>query len=64
MTGILTHPGRTLSPILIIVAAFVTAALVTVVLALSVWSSDGGTDVDRAPRPVVRGELPCKLYPC
>jgi hypothetical protein len=48
-----------------IVAAFVMAALVLFVLALSAWSSGGGTDVGPALQPIVRAELPCKLHhPC
>jgi hypothetical protein len=65
MTSTLIHPGRTAHPRLMIVAAFVMAALVLFVLALSAWSSGGGTDVGPALQPIVRAELPCKLHhPC
>jgi hypothetical protein len=74
MTGVLTNPARTARPILIIAAAFVTAALLVLVLALSVWSA-GGTDTSPAPNVVtssdepdpqfVRPVWPCKLEgPC
>jgi hypothetical protein len=50
MTSTLTHPRPSAHPILIIVAAFVAAALVVVVLAFTVWGS-AGSDVDvPAPR--------------
>jgi hypothetical protein len=50
MTSTLTHPRPAARQFLIIVAAFVAAALVVVVLAFSVWGS-GGSDVDvPAPR--------------
>jgi hypothetical protein len=74
MTGVLTNPARTARPILFIAVAFMTAALVVLVLALSVWST-GGTDTNRAPNvvtnsdepdpQVVRPVWPCKLEgPC
>ncbi|MET1001148.1 MAG: hypothetical protein ABWZ15_05000 [Acidimicrobiia bacterium] len=74
MISILTNPARTAPRILIIAAAFVTAAVVVLVLALSVWSA-GGTDTNPAPHVVtssdepdlqfVRPAWPCKLEgPC
>ena len=59
MTGTLTYPRPAAQPILIIVAAFVAAALVVLVLALIAWGS-GGSDVD-APAP--RYEFPTANVP-
>ena len=43
MTGTLTHPRTTPRPFLIVIAAFLAAVVVALVLAISAWTSGGGT---------------------
>jgi hypothetical protein len=49
MTSTFTHPRPTANPVPIIVAAFVATALVVLVLAFTVWDSDGGEIAVQAP---------------
>ena len=64
MTGTLTHPRTTLRPFLIVIAAFLAAVVVALVLAISAWTSGSGGGTELNPSPPVTGGMCTRSGPC